>query len=151
MPLVNPGISILVVPIRNISAKTKIDGISIALGIPSSSAAKIVGIRLLSKAPALPGNEVEDCGAPFARITNITFHPGWEYTLLLGITEKQKPHVNLLKASEAVRLQESSVSTWIVRNEDKIILAALVAAMALSALYLLLISRQAEVDNRGHK
>lgn len=71
--------------------------------------------------------------------------------MLLGISEKQKPHVNLLKASEAVRLQESSFSTWIVRNEDEIILSALLAAMLLSALYLLLISRQTEVDNGGQK
>jgi hypothetical protein len=152
-PLPASKYNYLEIEIKNLSDRLLFKNLSIAFGIPPDSPTKIKASQLLSKAPALKGDNVEKCNDTFVQIEKINFHPLWEYTLILAIEGKSEPYAVLLKSDKATIFEKGSFKTWIVRNEVTILLASLLMGLVIAILYLIEIGRttiqRVDVENKN--
>ncbi len=92
----------LKIKIKNLSYSFLIKDISITFGFSPDSKSKIKASQLLSKAPAIKGDNVEICNENFVQIDTISFHPHWEYTLVLALEGGKMPYAVLSKSEQAI-------------------------------------------------
>jgi len=128
--------NIYAIRFSNLSNNIRLEEISIGLFIPPESNNKIVGTRFSSKAPAIMGDSVESCTSESIEIGNLNFHPKWEYTLLVATTDSDELGIVLLNAKQATILSEANTTTWMVKNETKVLFILLVIGGIIGLLYL---------------
>ena len=133
---------VLEIPIRNLSTSAKLEKLHLEFGYPPKQAPTVLGIRFSSKAPASAENDSDHCGVDFAVIKNLTFQPGAEYTLLLGLSAREEPFVllSMSPGETPVRVQESNTVTRLIRYQSELILSFLAMIVLLAMRYLYLIS-----------
>jgi len=130
---------ILVLRLRNLSNRAHLKNIGIAIGVPPNSTANVVGMRLRAKNPALRGDASDACGVRFAKLEKLTFHPNWEYTLLVRSTMEFSPNINLTSSTQGLNLVPRSMTTLLVEHQvgALVVLLVLLSALAVWYLYLL--------------
>lgn len=128
--------------LRNISRTKLFKGLSFLVRLPEESDAKIVGVRLLAVAPAVPGEHPETCAADHASFRGLDFHPGWEMMFSIGLNKQAIPKLHLSGSTEALFLKQQDLETRMIRHEAKLIGLLVFLMILIAAGYLIFLCRQ---------
>lgn len=117
--------SSLVVTLRNLSHERVYEDVSITFLLRGKEAGQFISARKTAVPPAWEGDVEPMVTAQSVQFDRLTLHPAWEVMLTAQFNGPVSPVVHLVSAKPTVRLVPPSLETFLLNNEVKVILGAL--------------------------